>query len=73
MKDESNAELIRNADEFRETITELRQRVETLTAERDEARRELCRNLMGPYGNEYKYAIHRGWDCFEPNGKAARR
>jgi hypothetical protein len=54
-----------NADEFRETLTELRQRIETLTAERDETRRELCRNLMGPYGNEYKYARHRGWDCFK--------
>ena len=32
------AELVRNADECRETLTELRQRVETLTAERDEAR-----------------------------------
>jgi phage shock protein A len=30
--------IFKNADEFRETLTELRQRVETLTAERDEAR-----------------------------------
>jgi uncharacterized coiled-coil DUF342 family protein len=29
------AELVRNADEFRETLTELRQRVETFTAERE--------------------------------------
>ena len=36
------AELVRNTDEFRETITELRQRVETLTAERDEARKLFC-------------------------------
>lgn len=35
------AELVRNADEFANTLTELRQRVETLTAERDEARREI--------------------------------
>jgi hypothetical protein len=38
--------------------------IERLRNERDEARRELCRNLMGAYGDEYKYAKHRGWDCF---------
>jgi hypothetical protein len=36
---------VKNADEFHETLTELRQRVETLTAERDEARRSLCECL----------------------------
>jgi chromosome segregation ATPase len=36
-----------------------------IAKERDEARRELSRNLMGPYGDEYKYANHRGWDCFK--------
>ena len=62
------AELVRNADEFRETLTELRQRVETLTAERDEARREVC-NLrpsvcLGAQ-TASEYAKTRGWDCFK--------
>ncbi len=59
-------ELVRNADEFRETITELRQRVETLTAERDEARRAVCRLHEG-WGKwtAKDLAEVRGWDCFK--------
>jgi hypothetical protein len=38
--------------------------VKRLQEERDEARRELCLNLMGPFGDERKYAASRGWDCF---------
>jgi len=61
-------ELARNADEFRETITELRQRVETLTSERDEARRDVC--YLRPcvclgLKTADEYAQFRGWDCFK--------
>jgi len=73
------AELVRNADEFRETLTELRQRVETLTAERDEARRSCCEyaaivdgadTTEGMesgrfYERAMKYMKDRGWDCFK--------
>ena len=44
-----------------------------LTAERDEARREVC-ELMRPDeynepfdGTVFEYAAHRGWDCFKEN------
>ncbi len=62
-------ELVRNADEFRKTVTELRQRVETLTAERDVARRDWC-NLESlewdePTKTPQSIATERGWDCFE--------
>ena len=52
-----------------EICREAADEIERLRAERDEARRELCRNLMGAYGDEYKYAKHRGWDCFKKDGK----
>jgi len=76
--------LSRYADECRETLTELRQRMETLTAERDEARRKAC--MCGArYMEQRKYlhnthneqdierdakqiAKHRGWDCFKEAG-----
>ena len=53
----------------RNKLQQIADRIHALTAERDEARRELCRNLMGAYGDEYKYAKHRGWDCFKEDGK----
>jgi len=61
------AELVRNADEFRETLTELRQRVETLTAERDEARRMVC-SAYALRGLDI--ATERGWDCLKENPDA---
>jgi nitrate/nitrite-specific signal transduction histidine kinase len=61
-------QVCRMSDERTEMLTELRQRVETLTAERDEARREVsylrpsvC--LGAQTANEY--ARERGWDCFK--------
>jgi hypothetical protein len=57
-----NAEFVRN-------LTMAQDERNAAVAERDEARRELCRNLMGAYGDEYKYAKHRGWDCFKKDGK----
>jgi len=62
-------ELVRNADEFRETITELRQRVETLTAERDEARKIVCElNQLihiGISSHASSSTRIREWDCFK--------
>lgn len=72
-------ELVRNADEFRKTVTELRQRVETLTAERDVARRSCCEYAAIVDGADtadgmesgrfyeiaMKYMKDRGWDCFK--------
>jgi hypothetical protein len=55
----------RNADEFTNTLTELRQRVETLTAERDEARREVCDMEGETAGGALLEARKRGWDCFK--------
>jgi len=60
------AELARNADECRETLTELRQRVETLTAERDEARRWFCYEMKDARAE----ARSRGWDCFKDGADA---
>jgi hypothetical protein len=60
-------ELVRNADEFAKTLTELRQRVETLTVERDEARREICEKVSAysPSVTAKQWARERGWDCFK--------
>ena len=71
------AELVRNADEFRETLTEMRQRVETLTAERDEARRMWCEaeavgNCLSVDDMKRRAraeAKRREWDCFKEDGK----
>jgi hypothetical protein len=38
--------------------------IERLTAERDEARRELCRHEADGADCEREYAAMRGWDCF---------
>jgi hypothetical protein len=56
------AELVRNADEFAKTLTELRQGVETLTAERDEVRQSYC-SLMEAYrGGDGRVTANKlGW------------
>jgi len=64
-------EPVRNADEFRETLTELQQRVETLTAERDEARREILlwvkeRCSWAELSQEIE---KRGWEYLKEDGK----
>ena len=52
-------------------IKRLRQENATLTAERDEARREVCQLMRSDEYNEpfdgtvFEYAAHRGWDCFK--------
>ena len=42
-----------------------------LTAERDEARREVCEweHHWDKTSSEQYYADKRGWDCFKENGK----
>jgi hypothetical protein len=51
----------------------LRQENATITAERDEARREVCEmrseELVDPITSPKKIAQQRGWDCFEEDGK----
>jgi hypothetical protein len=64
-------ELARNDDEFRETITELRQRVETLTVERDHARQLVCRHTKKSYHTLNRTAELRGWDCFKEPAHAS--
>ena len=51
-------------------IKRLRQENATLTAERDEARREVCELLYNRQGGWPKeHANERGWDCFKEDGK----
>ena len=45
-------------------IKRLRQENATLTAERDEARREVC-SMKDFHGLPRDYALERGWNCFE--------
>lgn len=44
--------------------------IERLTAERDEARREVCtwEHRYDKTASEYYYAKQRGWDCFKEIG-----
>ena len=65
MAESHHDEIVKNADEFAKTLTELRQRVETLTAERDEARREVCGLDADIIDDQIEYARNRGWDCFK--------
>ena len=67
LRDELSA---RNAYESCKTLMELRQRIETLTAERDEARREIVVLLAGTdIAAMHRFADERGWDCFKEGGK----
>ena len=54
-------------------IKRLRQENATLTAERDEARRELCRIESSASGDpnmtSRAVAADCGWDCFKEDGK----
>jgi len=49
----------------------LRQENATITAERDEARREVCQweHHWDKTSSEQYYADKRGWDCFKEDGK----
>lgn len=69
------------ADEIellRSTVTDCRIEIERLTAERDEARREICINATNePYRQicgsgillPQDEARERNWDCFKEDGK----
>lgn len=48
-----------------EEIMQLRQEVENLRAERDEARREVCESDTETHGGALLEAQRRGWDCFK--------
>ncbi len=56
-----------------QSLIHLRQEQNALRAERDEARREVCKLTGGwitRYGREpQRLAIERGWDCWKEGGK----
>lgn len=52
------------ADEI-ERLRELSGNAGQLREERDDARRELCRNYAGPGVSVWLIAERRGWDCFK--------
>lgn len=63
-------ELVKNSDEFAKTITELLDRIKTLTEERDRARRLVCKYTKKTYRTLKETAELRGWDCYKKeNGK----
>ena len=45
--------------------------IEQLRAERDEARRAICKNVaaISTSVNAKQWAQERGWDCFKEDGK----
>jgi beta-lactamase superfamily II metal-dependent hydrolase len=51
--------------------TGFRVAISNLTAERDEARREVCQweHHWDKTSSEQYYADKRGWDCFKEDGK----
>jgi len=62
---------------LRSALEENRKENATLTAERDEARREICKRISTtrwhpqfPLMSEIEYAEARGWDCFKEDGNA---
>jgi hypothetical protein len=53
-------------DEAADEIESLRAENAQLTAERDEARRELCQaTAFGRHDSAEDAAAYRGWDCFD--------
>jgi hypothetical protein len=60
------------ADQLRNEIVALRGQIDLLTFERDEARREVCRNEanhLPTMADPHREARRRGWDCFKEDGK----
>ncbi len=68
-EDGLRSEFIVHADFARE----LERKIATLKAERDEARREVCKCNSTSYPHDMKesheIAESRGWDCFKEDGK----
>ena len=60
-------ELVRNTDEFAKTLTELRQRMETLTEERDEARKLVVESIYKGTARKRDIAKARGWTDLYPD------
>lgn len=57
-------------EELRWALEENRREVARLTAERDEARREICVMLEDATNNHREnHAKRWGWDCFKEDGK----
>ncbi len=58
-------------EELRWALEAYRQENASLTAERDEARREVCQweHHWDKTSSEQYYADKRGWDCFKEDGK----
>jgi hypothetical protein len=53
-------------------ICEAYETIQRLTKERDEARREVCRNEanhLPTMADPHREARRRGWDCFKEDGK----
>jgi hypothetical protein len=69
-----NQELLAERDEnelLRSTITDCRIEIESIRAERDEARREVCEMLERDAGfAAHRQAESRGWDCFKERDDA---
>jgi chromosome segregation ATPase len=62
----------RRIEEQDAIMAELWERIHSLTAERDEARREVCSNEanhLPTMADPRREAKRRGWDCFKEDGK----
>lgn len=46
-------------------IAELKEQIKVLRKERDEARREICSNVVFPSSPQDYATNRRGWDCFK--------
>ncbi len=69
---EMNADIIAMSKEAVFQRDELRKEVKKLRDERDEARRELCRNEanhLPTMADPHREARRRGWNCFKEDGK----
>jgi hypothetical protein len=48
----------------RNKLQQIADRIHALTAERDEARREVCAHEADTAEDQREHAAQRGWDCF---------
>jgi hypothetical protein len=49
-------------------LQQMADRIHSLAAERDEARRIVCSLEADIMEDQIEYARHRGWDCFKQDG-----
>lgn len=60
------AEEVESHDDFiKQRLEETAAKLESLTKERDEARREVCEFGSLNSKQTHQYATYRGWDCFK--------